>query len=747
MHTTKFPNPHQGAPIPPQVVPKAQASVNYFAQFIEQSGLERRASLLELKGQRLGVDGQKILDSITQVMRDNEKLATLTSPIPYCAYDEMSRLYEVLQVNHIHADYVFPGMGWTFPIKDKEKTKTQDHNATILSLVGRQVGPHDHVRLSKAAEELQATLDEDAENYIFLYMKMFRGTPTAAATVTRAPYWSWAQLASYFNGRTQYISHVYGSHELLGFKGIDTVITRINGNEGTYHSVSKKELLQKLNSVDRRGNFTEDDLPFLIGATSNHRLLNDPFVQNMPVAEFLTGRSARDGQNQLMFNGQGTTAVQQERAQRVADSIRLCPILLPDGRCIPLCMAHDVNRFSKRRLVDLFGEPLPAMYYYMQMSGLLSPSILSTVATKKIVDAAPVVDSPEYRSVAEFIIPLRTQIVYQLVQSLHRPHNIEITWVRRYNREANSRELPILQPPQIRLDEWNTQPISKDAMYFTDVIPYAQSAVSQHIYRTTHQANSAVLLKILDLLGYFTHATQTNSTEVSGPSVYSAALEHCKIPSLSEYAVLLIELIRTKTLTEKHLFYAPKTTSAQALTHVDPCIVFASRLLSIVPVRMKTAWRGPICADLCGFTGMARSVQRTLRSLAEVIAVITYVDNSRGQPAPFNVSSYHADVQPNLPFFTPLMSGSGVLIQYIMENRVANMVHLETVFPDCLSLAQDLSSLFYFWYYAGQMIKVLYDDEPHSMDQTYRMFTNACHVLHGIPVALLGPSYAFVTDF
>lgn len=746
MHAGKF-IPHQGAPVPPQALPKVPASVNYFAQFIEQSGLERRASLLELKGQKLGVDGQKILDSVTQLMRDNEKLATLSSPIPYCAYDEMSRLYEVLQQNHISADYVFPGMGWTFPIKDKEKTKTQDHNATVLSFVGRPTGPHDSIRLAKAAEELQATLDEDAENYIFLYMKMFRGSPQASATVTRAPYWSWAQLASYFNGRTQYINHVYGSHELLAFKGIDTVITRING-DGTYHSVSKKELLQKLTTVDRRGNFSEDDLPFLVGATSNHKLLNDPFVQNMSVSEFLTAKSARDGQNQLIFNPQGgVQQVQQERAQRVADSIRLCPILLPDGRCIPLCVAFESFRFSKRRLVDLFGEPLPSMYYYMQMCGLLSPSILSTVATKKIVDAAPVVDSPEYRSVAEFIIPLRTQIVYQLVQSLHRPQNIEITWVRRYNREANSRELPILQPPQIRLDEWNTTQIGKDVMFFTEVIPFSQAAVGQHTYRTTHQANAAVLLKILDLLGYFTHATQTNSTEVSGPSVYSAALENCKIPSLSEYAVLLIELIRTKTLTEKHLFFAPKTATAPPLTHVDPSIIFASRLLSIVPIRMKSAWKGPICADLCGFTGMARSVQRTLRSLAEVIAVITYCENSRGTQAPFNVSSYHADVQPNLPFFTPLMSGSGVLVQYIMENRVSNLAHLESVFPDCLSLAQDLSSLFYFWYYAGQIIKVLYDDEPQSMQGTYTTFANANHILHGLPVALLGPAYGFVTDF
>lgn len=717
------------------------AAVNHFAQFIEQQGIERRGHLQEFKGKKMGVDGAKILENINQVMRETEKLATLTSPIPYCAYNEMSYIVEALQFQGISADYVFPGMGLTFSSKDKERTKTQDHNETILSLIGRTV--NDPARMNKAAEELQVCLDEDAENYIFLYMKLF-----PHVTVTRAPYWSWAQLASYFNGRTTYVDCVYGCYELLAFRGIEKLITRIDPVDGSYRYVLKQELLGKLIAANRGVPIAEADLPFIVGATSSHKLLNDPYVTTMSVQDVL-GRAVRDPQtNQLLFPpAPNALSQQQERAARCVDAIQLCPVLLPDGRCVPLCMAFDKVRFSKRRLLELFGEPLPPMYYFMQMSGLLSPSVLSTVATKKIVDAIPVVDSPEYRTVAEFIIPLRTQIVYQLVQSLQ--HNqIEITWVRRYNRETNSRELPILQPPQIRLDQWNTQSVI-GVQYFTDVLPFAQLAVNQCVYRSTSQAHAAVLLKILDLLGYFTHATQTNSTEVSGPSVYSTALEYCKIPSLSEYAVLLIELIRTKTLTERCLFYQPKSSSARPppLAGLDPSIIFASRLLSIVPLRLKQPWTGPICADLCGFSGMARSVQRTLRSLAEVITVITHCENTRQPSAPFTVAQYQLDVQAKLPFSTPLMCAAGVVVQYMMSNVAnLNIDSLEKAFPDCLNLREDLSSLFYFWFYAGQIIKVLYEDDQHNMQGTYAVFQNAHVVMCRLALNLLGPMYTFLNE-
>lgn len=741
---------HQGMqqPMPPQHQmhgPPQQSAHklmhhNFLAEFIENCGIVKSGRVEELAGKKLGVDGNKIIDAVNTVMREKEGLATLTQCVPITAYSEIGRLVDVLAKARVTPEYVFSGMSMVFQSKEKDalNSKSRDHNVNLLQLVGlypSRVGPTYGAICAKAAEELQATMDEDGENYLFLYMKLYPD-----AKVSRAPYWSWAQLASYLPSR--YIDDVYGCYEMLAFRGVDRVITKID--EQAYYYVTKADLTQAISQYAAQcGGISSEELPLVVAATSSHKFLNDPFVLLSPSVAETLARLVRDRSGALQIGGvQGLSL---SRLARAVFGIEHCPVLLPTGECQPLSLLFD--RKPLKKLMKLhFGSPLPPLFYFLQMAGLLSPGVLSTVATKQIVDMPTVVDSAEFRSVAEYIIPLRTQIVYQLVQSIQNQNQqMEITWVRRYNPITGSgREMPILQPPQIKLDEWDTRNFSAPSgtPFFTDVLALSQLAVPAAVYSNTDQACAAVLLKALDLLGYFTHATQTNSSEVSGPSVYSNALERCLTGSLSEYAVLLIEMLRTKTLHDKPLTVQAPPRSVAALHNPS---IFAARLLSIVPIRLHSPWTGPMSAELCGFNGMARSLQRTLRSLTEVIATITLIE-SHGNPRSFNVDQFQREVQPKLPFSAPLMCTAGLIVQWLMENPTPQITldYLNKIFPECIDLAADLGSLFYFWYYAGQIITVLFDDDQEAMQTAYTNYCTANLILSKMAVQLLGPHYAFL---
>lgn len=724
--------PHQQMNSPPP--PSNPVNyVNHWAVFIESSSVILSGNLAELQGKRIGFDGNKLIENINALAKDYERFAPLTNCVPFYSYAEMAKFAETVEKYRLQADIVFNGMGLLINPKDKELQRSREHNQTVLTLHGKVNDNaanilRDGGRHARLQEELNSNLDEDGENYIFQYMKLYPDL-----RVNRAPYWSWAQLASYFAPGVRYLDEVYGCYEMIAFRGVDRLITKIEGD--VYHYIRKEDVLAALRNYSGQS-FSDADLAFVVASLSGNKMLNDPHFPPLESLQFLT-RLQRGPGGQLQHpNGQA-----QLRSQRMAAAIEYCPVLCHDGSCLPLCQLFN-KKASKRVLRSIFGSALPPMFYFMQMAGLLTPSVLSTVATKQIVDVAPIVDSAEFRQVAEFIIPLRTQIVYQLVQALPNGLNnqVDIMWVRRYNHAAG-REMPILQPPQIRLDEWSTEQNSTFC-FFSSVLALAQNATSTAVYSTTDSALTAVLLKALDLLGYFTHATQTNSTEVSGPSVYSQALEKCEIPSLSEYAVLLIELIRTKTLTDKPLTTAARQ-NGMAPTTNNP-VLFASRLLSIVPIRLASIWTGPLSADLCGFIGMARSLHRTLRSLTEVIATITYFDSAKHRN--FTADEFQKYIQPRLPFGQQLMSLGGVIIQYLLENSISTTTldKLREVFPDCLNLEEDLSSLFYFWHYAGKIISILYEDDKGGMSTVYNNYHSANLILSHAAVRILGPAFEFL---
>jgi hypothetical protein len=327
------------------------------------------------------------------------------------------------------------------------------------------------------------------------------------------------------------------------------------------------------------------------------------------------------------------------KLSQILDAVKFPLVLNASGKILPLYKVwNPQDQVTQRGLPckDIFGTRLPDCFYFFLFSNAISPQTLVAASSAKILDPPVLVDTKEGKIAVERVLPLRTQIVFQLVQQLaqsaandpHNPHNyfnsdFSLTWMR------NSMPVPILRPPQIKLDEWSNLRL-EDKATFTNVLDYAVNAVRSAQYDTVQQAIAAVHLKSLDLLGYFTHATHSNAHEVSGKSVYSEALACCSQDP--DRAVLLIELLRTRSLTD-----APYNTIADsANVHLSEGVRFFCRLVSLVPVELSGPYNGPTHTGLLAFNTIVRHLNRTLRSLAEVVGLtLCLEDRTR-----FNIKDY-----------------------------------------------------------------------------------------------------------
>ena len=668
----------------------------------------------------IGIDGNKLMDMLGDIVRQQEPLAFMNTALPFSIFTEIASLKERLMAKNAKLVFVFNGMSF----KNQLPAPPAHSAPRMLETCKLKGGELDSVlRMPpNVLEALKAEtghfgLDEDSENYIVLHLKAFNDIE-----VIRAPYWSWSQLASYFAPGNKYLSDVFGSLELIAFEGVDRVITKFNFATDQFEYVRKAEVLSVLRGKYGLTDLTDADLAAMIAVDSKSKLMTDGFSGTFPnypatFPELFKPSRARGGNGVTGLFDQSqiikSNPIRELHTRNIA-AIQCCPVFTASGECKSLCALY-----GKQPLLGIgqfLGNPLPASYYYFLTIGPLTPHVLTTVANKQIVDNGPLVECKEFRACAEFIVPLRTQIVYQVVQSLSANSNFqlgyEIMWLRKYNL-ANGREIPILQPPQIKLDEWRMPSDFRPAgpqVYFNDVLPLAANAQADGYYENLSQVSGAIHLKALDLLGYFTHATQTNSLEVSGPSVYSNALAQCDFSSLSEYAVLLIELLRTKTLTDDSLTLQPGS-----VTHTLPIgVAFATRLLTMIPVTLTRKWTGPMSAQISAYVSMVRSLSRTLRTLCEVIAVMIV---SEGK-CRFPVKELR-NIEWLLPFTFPPEAYTGVIIQHVLtcDPKFLTFQYLESLFPEVSEIKNSLYSIFYFWWYSVNIIELLYRDDSQTMDR------------------------------
>ncbi|ORC90711.1 viral life cyclerelated protein [Trypanosoma theileri] len=684
-----------------------QEDVSLLQRYINDNKLEDKGvpmtELRRLDGLdqvMLGVDGTKIIDLITQAVREREKMAVYTYTTPFTVYNKITEICETFRtLKNCTPVLVFNGIPFS---PDPDEEFTRDRNTVPLEITA--FTGTDNCRLCNMpparASDIQKkssnrfVVEEDVENQI---IKLFR---SEFKNTMRAPYLAWAQLSAFRHPENRYVSEVYGCLELLAFPGIDRVITNINVMKGTFDMVRKSRLLDSLRIDD-------DDLGSLIVIDSRSRVmkpvshkflsLDEMCKKIQRVYDFTLGCSYAHRLSEEIASGADPSLRNRTHSLRSAVIRNLdalgCPVLtLTPPHCISLSRLYKGRRKTLCEPRTALGSPLPPVMYYVLSAGLLSPSPLAALCQGSVVDDWPLVDSVKYRDMAEIVLPLRVQTVYQLVMTLGQ-NDYRMTWFRRYN-VPQGRIGKIHPPPDISLDSWMLNGINiPSSLHLVDVLEYAHLATSSPdvYYTTMEETCAAILLQSLDLLGYLTHEARDRGEEVqlSEPSAFGRALKLCSVSTLSEYTVLLIELTRTGAITSSPIRMTQEEIHPR---NIPPEVVLASRILSIIPLNVSGPWSGPIDAELAAFSMVSRMISRSIRHLLESIMMAMFYQGKTQVPL-----HRVCEIQRSLPFSTPVEFGSGVLIQYILMKEKCTLADVEAAFPECTYLSHDLATLFYFW--------------------------------------------------
>lgn len=701
-----------------------------FYRFITNHGLEEHriplSKLSRLPGSNkvaLAFDGIKILDIMTKAVRKENPMAVYTNCTPLNIYVNISYFCELATqtlsdyFDQNKVDYkpvfVFNGCGFV-PTADIDPGAPPQPNhlswfnasteATSVLNVPQQVADQNAWRF---------VIESDVEGMI---VRLFH---QACPVTLRAPYLAWSQISAFLSPSNQYISEVYGSLELLAFPGVKRVITHIDEESMTFSCVSKAAVLYTLRKL--YGEYTELDMSsFILFDCKNPmfyvKRLHCGF-KDMCATKPHGSRSRADTFIHDVMYLPARRLLQRNLAALDA------PVMTVEGGCSSLSKLYGQTKHSTVGMH--FGRPLPQIMYYFLMAGPIMPELLASLGQNILNDNWPLIDTAHYRRVSESILPLRVQLNYQLFQYTCMP--AQLIWLRQYvlfkkDAREDRRWSPIKDPPSIRLVNWRIDeemlPDRPDKeVYFSDVIRFADYAENTTLmYHGVRATAAAVLIRAMDLLGYFTH--ETHQDEQSSACAFSLAVEKFDCPTLSEYGILVMELMRTRALTDDPMIL----TITEELPILPPGVRLAARLLSVIPLNVDSHWVGPFNPEIAAFGMISRMFSRTFRELTETIATLLFYNRSTSVPL-----SQFSEVLRLLPFALPTEFNAGFLVTYILLNPHCTVNNLKQVFPGLFALENDLVTLFTFWGMCYSALRVL--DDPNLIPLPLPVFNEACRLV------------------
>jgi hypothetical protein len=227
------------------------------------------------------------------------------------------------------------------------------------------------------------------------------------------------------------------------------------------------------------------------------------------------------------------------------------------------------------------------------------------------------------------------------------------------------------------------------------------------VYSTRRQFVAAVHLKLLDFLGYFVHpdaiecelgmygkalARFPGSLNImidtyGQPNPINDSVTRQVTGAYAQQVILLIELLRTESLTSKEIVYVTSSnwdasrrlqnTHAAGVvmaSETEPhttlmtkpdraALLLASRIACLCPIKVHGPWVGHIDRDITGFITIVQHLQRTLRRVADVLAATLL---SAGRYVGNLDELIEAGAE--LPMSTPQSAAAGCLVRFILES-------------------------------------------------------------------------------
>lgn len=633
---------------------------------------------------KIGIDGGHFIALARNRIYSEDPKWALTAGVPPILHQIINDFLGTVKSLDLAPVFVFDGMATSKQVPESDRVPTA---ITKLALDELDEFSYNH-------------FDDDLVRWIV------RKLISLKVEVFTAPYWAWAQLASFLSEENKYVSEVFGAPELLMFEFVERVLVELNNSSAKF--LTKKKVEEKIP-------------PHPHGDTTLRHVLNHSkhpfFPQQQP-------NQTLEEHREMLF-------------QTFNPIIANCPVFTAQGECKALRKLGRSGGNVPSNLREFFFCNLHSekpLVYFLLFINVLSPTTMSILATTKIVDHPCLIDTMQFRQTLETIIPLRAQIVYQLVQDLDfmSKRDFGLLWMRSF---LPQRVTPILKPPDIKLDDWNTRRQRRAAVdqkpTLVNVLQYDSEATQElQVYPTFEQALVAIYLKSLDLLGYFTHAAHsTNTNEVSSVSIYGMALK--KAEAFPEQGVLLIELLRTRALHVDPFHLADGSTTLPSTSN-NTAVTVAARVMSLFPLNVDNLWDQKEDVSLLAFNSVARTFQRSLRSLTEVIAAKLFMKGC----VKFSLAEYN-NMAVRLPFHTPLNTYAGLVLLFLLNNNEFHAAPdgpkkiemLKVTFTQIPEMERQLIEMKKFWDCAIQVVRELVEDS--SLDRSVSEALRAADQLVG----------------
>jgi hypothetical protein len=256
---------------------------------------------------------------------------------------------------------------------------------------------------------------------------------------------------------------VFGTTEILLFD-VDKVITRMDMESSQFFWITKQTCQDELGRLSG-----EQFLDFAL-------LLGSTFLRTFPPFENpaypAKGLNIRDAL--AMFNGAGRNALtlcsQFEEDRRVQElqyldrykraymTVKHHVFIDIDGKVGPMDPDHAPSDVH-----ELIGQRLPEELYYYLSKGVLGPNVPNYLTSGEVVLALPlgVEDSEIYRRLSnDLLMPIRTQAICLLSNSLHRFYQTKVINVRAwFDENSSDRSINLKTLPSVKetIQSWKVR--------------------------------------------------------------------------------------------------------------------------------------------------------------------------------------------------------------------------------------------------------------------------------------------------
>ncbi|SHO77073.1 Similar to S.cerevisiae protein MKT1 (Protein similar to nucleases that forms a complex with Pbp1p) [Malassezia sympodialis ATCC 42132] len=662
--------------------------------FLQEAQLLQEESLSALKNTRLGIDLSYYLRHILASKERAEPLVTAIGGPPLALVSHIEEDLRVLEQHRIKPVFVLNGLS---PAK---RTRPFSYEDRRPGLRNRAWEAYEAGNVTLANQNFAAS---NSVHFPDLYRSVLRMIRHRQIDYVVAPYQATGQLVLMERHAKQYVHAIYGPMELFAFDGIDNVILHLNLRQGKFQFASKRAMLRELqcgeaeflDTVLLAGMEYCSTFPALQDESTG--LMHTPGAPGIRALSMLVKQS-RGGFmlcSQFAEHPMVAKTAYLDQFCHARAMIKFSLVLSPDGGVVvPLPLAlHEKGPKPEipSDLHEIFSFRLPDQVLLYLSRGLISSSVLGSLLSGYVIESAPLDngDTEEYRQfVREYLTEGATSprcvAIARACGALHpfwRQRKVSaVYWFQPQVDAPVPHDAPATQQLLAQNDQWHVPAALLDEELrrqnsSTIDLPLCLNTTADPVraQRTFAAKDTPVCLerkdemvantfwRMLELRGFL---SPQHTHTAYGRALHVATQQLRVNDRLQEPLYLALELIRAGVLhgepySGKSHSGGPSFGTDEEMQHV----LLAMRAMSLIPMAYKPqAWEAPLSRELLVFNSFAKSLSRSLRSLAEMVTLSLLLSSEMRQQR-----DDYLDISLSLPFQADTNTGMGIVFKCYLD--------------------------------------------------------------------------------